>query len=146
MLMDYDVEILHGWPDGQAIQSVETIKVGSTLNNGDFVEFQSDGTVDKVGNTKTAFAGVVMRGNGDAKDALNTGKAVVIWTNFIMRVKNTKYKTASTYASGTKITVGGSANNGMLDADAGSDPTFGYVMKVVAATATDDASLIVLVK
>ena len=71
MKMEYRAEILRGWPADGARERSELVKQGSVLVNGDFVEMQVDGTVDKVGGSNTKRAGLVIRGNGDSSAAAN---------------------------------------------------------------------------
>jgi hypothetical protein len=143
--MEYDAEVVRGWPNDGALDRVETCKsTYTTPAIGDWVEKQSDGTVDLVGGTKTSKVGMVVgiaATTSDAKD-----KVVVLWSNFIVRVKSTKYKAAA-YAPGSGITAGGAANSGKLDIDAGSDPVIGFVLFVQAAVSgKEDAHIVVLVK
>src|SRR4051812_11174947 len=128
MLMEYDAEILRGWPQEGGRESVETIKASVTLANGDLVEMQSDGTVDKVSATATDRCGVVIRGNGDSTSSVVTNKCVVLWGNYVVRVSSNKY-TAASWAVGDKVT----GKSGKFTKDAGSDPLIGFVKKVQAA-------------
>jgi hypothetical protein len=144
-LMEYDAEVIRGWPNDGSLDRVETCKSTYTAPAiGDWVEKQSDGTVDLVGGTKTSKVGMVAgfaASTSDAKD-----KVVVLWSNFIVKVKSTKYK-AGAYAPGSGVTAGGGGNSGKLDIDAGSDPVIGFVLNVQAAVAgSEDANIVVLVK
>lgn len=69
MLMESIAEVLRGWPYDGARDSNELIQQGAFLQNGDVVTVQPDGTVNKVGSTATAMAGLVMRGNLDSPSA-----------------------------------------------------------------------------
>lgn len=69
--MEYTAEILRGWPADGARERTELVKAGVALVNGDFVEIQADGTVDKVSATKTKRAGLVIRGNTPATSGGN---------------------------------------------------------------------------
>lgn len=140
MKMEYNVQIIRGWPYDGALDRSEPIKSGVTLSNGDWVEKQSDNTVDKTSATLTNRAGLVVRGNGDSGSAAYTGKAVVLWSGFIAEVKN--YDTSGTYAPGTNLTV----KSGKLINAGGSDPVIGYVLDVIAASSSNDASLVVVIK
>lgn len=71
MVMEYRAEFLRGWQEG-ARERNELVKAGVTLFNGDLVEMQADGTVALTGSTKTARAGIVVRGNGDSQSAGNS--------------------------------------------------------------------------
>lgn len=133
--MEYTVEILRGWPADGSRERVETIKSGSTLNNGDVVEKQSDGTVDKVSATKNRYVGLVVRGNGDSSSGSNTGKAVVIWGNCIARISN---YAAGSYTPGAALT----AVSGQFSLASGTDPVVGYVLDVVATSSTATANIV----
>jgi hypothetical protein len=139
MLMERTAEVIRGWPYDGSLDRYEPIKAGSTLVNGDWVQKQSDNTVDKSGATATAAAGLVITGNGDSGSAAYTGKAVVLWGNFIARVSN--YATGS-YTPGTPLTVkSGKVAVGVV----GTDPIVGYVLDVVAASSTTTANLVIKV-
>lgn len=144
--MEYSVDILRGWPNDGARERYETIKVGSTLSNGDWVAAQSDGTVDKVGSlgagAGTRAAGLVVRGNGDAASSVNSGKCVVLWGNFIARVAN---YTAGAYVAGSPVT----ADAGKIRLGAGTDLSsgvgvLGHVIKIVPVSTTETAHLVVV--
>lgn len=139
MKMERVAEVVRGWPYDGALDRAEAIKSGSTLVNGDWVQKQSDNTVDKAGATATSFAGLVFIGNGDSGSAAYSGKAVVLWGNFIVRVSNFA---AGTYAPGDGVTV----KNGVLNkATIGTDPVIGHVLDVVAASSTTTANIVVKV-
>lgn len=137
MLMERVAEVIRGWPYDGSLDRYEPIKAGSTLVNGDWVAKQSDGTVDKVGATAKASVGLVVAGNGDSGSASTSGKAVVLWGNFIARVSN---YAAGSYAPGDAVAV----KNGVVTA-AGTDPVIGYVLDVVAAGSTTTANLVIKV-
>lgn len=140
MKMEYNVQILRGWPMDGALERQETIKSGVTLVNGDWVQMQSDGTIDKVSATKTANAGLVIRGNGDAASAAGTsgsgyvsggsGKALVLWGNFIAQ-----QKTATTFTRGQALTAQSGA---LVVGTVGTDPIIGYVLDIAASGANQD--------
>ena len=94
MLMEWKAEILRGWPADGARDRNELIKQGSALVNGDVVEPQIDGTVDKVGATKTRKAGLVIRGNGDSTSSANA-------LGVFMTPQPAKATTAIAWAAGT---------------------------------------------
>jgi len=126
--MERKAEVTRGWPYDGAIDTVQAIKAAVTLVNGDWVELQADGTVDKVSATKTNRAGLVIQGNGDSGSAAYTGKAVVLWTNFVVRVSNA----VGSFTPGTAVT----AQNGVLvPGVVGTDPILGHVLSVAAAGA-----------
>ena len=144
MKMEYNVQILRGWPMDGALERQEAITSGATLVNGDWVQKQSDGTVNKVSATKTANAGLVIRGNGDSLSAAGTagsgyvsggsGKALVLWGTFLAQ-----QKTAGSFTPGQALT----AQSGALVAGTvGTDPIIGYVLDVVAAGTNQDASIV----
>lgn len=69
--MEYTAEVLRGWPADGSRERQELIKQGSTLVNGDIVEMQVDGTVDKTSATANKRVGLVIRGNGDSSASAN---------------------------------------------------------------------------
>lgn len=149
MKMERVAEVIRGWPDGQALNRAEVIKTGSTLVNGDFVVKQSDGTVDKPAGAITianGIVGLVISGNGDSASALNSGKAEVLWSNFI--VKLSSYN-AGAYAPGSSVTVNaGKLSLATLPSGTGAtyapgDFIVGRVLDVVAVSATETAHLTV---
>lgn len=137
MKMEYAFEVIRGYPQDGALDRVEPIKAGVTLKNGDVVAKQTDGTVDLVGATASNKVGVVIQGNGDSSSSASSGKAVVLWSNYIARVSSTAY-TAGAYVPGSNVT----GKSGKFALDAGTDPVIGVVLEIVA----EDNSLIVLVK
>jgi len=138
MKMEYTVNVIRGWPNGSALDRAEPIKSGVTLNCGDWVQKQSDNTVDLSTSTKANNCGLVIRGNGDSSSGAYTGKATVLWSNFIAQVSN--YDGTGTYAPGTALTVkSGKLINGVV----GTDPIIGHVLDVVAVSATQTAHLVV---
>lgn len=141
MLMERTAEVIRGWPFDGSLDRYEPIKSGSTLVNGDWVVKQSDGTVDKAPATNTSAAsvatGMVVVGNGDSGSAAYTGKAVVLWGNFIVRVSN---YAAGAYVPGSPVT----AKNGVISlATPGTDQVIGQVLDVVAASSTQTAALVI---
>lgn len=140
MKMESTVEILRGWPADGARERMETIKSGVTLSNGDFVAKQADGTVDKSAASVSNRVGLVISGNGDSASASNTNKALVLWGNYIAKVSN---YTAGAYVPGSPVTV----NAGKVAlANGTTDPEIGFVLNVVAASATETASLVIVVR
>jgi hypothetical protein len=137
--MERTAEVIRGWPYDGSLDRYEPIKSGSTLVNGDWVQKQSDNTVDKAGATATAAAGLVVIGNGDSGSAAYTGKAVVLWGNFIAKISN---YAAGAYVPGTPLTV----KNGVVNVGVpGTDPIIGYVLDVVASSSTETAHLTIKV-
>ena len=138
MKMEYNVQIIRGWPNEGALDRAEPIKASVTLSNGDWVEKQSDNTVDLVGATKTARGGLVIRGNGDSGSGAYTGKATVLWGNFIAQIKN--LPNAVTFTPGAALCI----QNGKIQlGTVGTDPIIGHVLDVIASSSTTDASVIV---
>jgi hypothetical protein len=137
MLMERLAEIIRGWPYDGSMDRSEPIKSGSTLQNGDWVTKQSDGTVDKVGGTANILSGLVVVGNGDSASASNANEAVVLWKNFIAKIAN--YDTGASYVPGSALTV----KNGILTLATApnmsatppslGDPVVAYVLEVVPA-------------
>lgn len=141
MLMEYTAEVLRGWPNEGAQERLETVKVGSTLVNGDFVEMQTDGTVDKVSATENFAAGLVIRGNGDSTSVVAAGKCLVLWGNYIVRVKSTQVTGAVVVGS----PVTGKSGRLALPAS-GIINQLGFCVKVQAATSTESAHFIIVVR
>lgn len=139
MKMEWTAEVLRGWPLGGARERIESVKSGSTLVNGDIVTKQADGTVDKVGATASKRVGLVIRGNGDSTSAAQSGipQAVVLWGNFIAKVSN---YAAGAYTPGSPVTA---ANGVYALANGTTDPEVGFVLDVIAASATQTASLVI---
>lgn len=101
MKMEYTAEILRGWPADGARERQELIKQGSVLVNGDVVEMQADGTVDKVGATASKRVGLVIRGNGDSGSSANAN-------GVFMTPQPSKTVTAMSWSSGVvTVTVAG---------------------------------------
>jgi hypothetical protein len=142
MKMEYTAMVRRGWPNEGALERAETIKTGVTLVNGDWVTRQADGTIDKASATKAnnILCGLVIAGNGDAASAANTNKATVLWSGFIVDISN--YDVAPTYAPGNPVTC----QSGKVTLVVTTDPVVGYVLDVVAASATETARLSILVK
>jgi hypothetical protein len=129
MLMERLAQVVRGWPYDGALDQVEQITASATLQNGDWVTKQSDGTVNKTGASSSAVNGLVIQGNGDSASAANTNTAVVLWGNFIADIAN--YNTgAGSYVPGTPLT----SKNGVLTIGVpGTDTIVGYVLSVTAA-------------
>lgn len=114
MKMEYTAEVLRGWPADGARERLEIVKQGSVLVNGDVVEMQADGTIDKVSATKSNRVGLVVRGNGDSTSAANSyGKymtpqptksiTAMSWAGGVVSATST----AHGYATGNLITIAG---------------------------------------
>lgn len=71
MKLEYTAQVLRGWPADGARERAELITQGAVLVNGDVVEAQTDGTVNKVSGTANKRVGLVIRGNGDSASASN---------------------------------------------------------------------------
>lgn len=139
MLMERNAEIIRGWPYDGSLERVEPIKSGSTLQNGDWVTKQTDNTVDKVGSTSANNVGLVIVGNGDSSSSAYSGKAVVLWGNFLAKVSN---YAAGAYVPGSPITC----KNGQVALGVvGTDPIVGFVLDVVVASTTETAHLTIKV-
>lgn len=137
MKMEFAFEVIRGYPQDGSLDRVEPIKAGSTLKNGDVVAKQTDGTVDLSGASASNKVGVIVQGNGDSSSAAASGKAVVLWGNYIARVASTAYA-AGAYVPGSEVT----AKSGKLALVTTTDPVVGSVLEIVA----EDNSLIILVK
>lgn len=140
MKMEYTAMIRRGWPNEGALDRAEVIKAATTLVNGDWVAKEADGTIAKSAAGASNKVGLVVSGNGDAASAANSNKAVVLWSGFIVQTSN---YAAGAYVPGSPVT----AKSGQLALGNGTtDPEVGYVLDVIAASATETASLVVLVK
>ena len=137
MLMSYNAEIIRGWPYDGALERVEVIGASQTLQNGDWVTKNSDNSVSKSGATASNAVGLVIEGNGDSGSAAYSGKAVVLWGNFLARIQN--FDNTATYVPGANLTV----KNGVITLAGGSDPVIGFVLDVVAAGTTTTANLVI---
>jgi hypothetical protein len=141
MKMEYNVQILRGWPYDGAADRAEPITSGVTLSNGDWVQKASDNTVGLVGSTKTAAAGLVIRGNGDSGSGAYTGKATVLWGGFIAQIKN--LPSSVTFTPGASLTIqNGKVQLGVV----GTDPIIGHVLDVLASSSTQDASIVAYIR
>lgn len=138
--MDYNAQIVRGWPYDGALDRNEKIKSGVTLTNGDWVQKQTDGSVDKSGAAASNSVGLVIQGNGDSASAVNSNRAVVLWGNFIADIAN--YDTVPAYVPGSPLTVkSGKVTLGVV----GTDPILGFVLDVVATSTTETAHLTIKV-
>jgi hypothetical protein len=148
MLMERTAEIIRGWPYDGSLERVETITAGATLQNGDWVAKQADGTVNKVGTTASNAVGLVIVGNGDSASAAYSNSAVILWGNFIVKLSN---YAAGSYTPGQALTAksgvltGAAAGNGSASPVTFGDPVVGFVLDVVAASTTQTAHLTVKV-
>lgn len=142
MKMEYTVNVLRGWPNGQALDRAEKIKAATTLNCGDWVIKETDNTVKLSTSTATNRAGLVIRGNGDSDSGAYTNKATVLWGNFIAQISNHDVVGPPAYAPGSPLTVkSGKLTLGVV----GTDPIIGQVLDIVAASATETAHLVVAI-
>jgi len=148
-----NVEILRGWPGDGALDQAMPIATSTTLSNGDVVVTQSDGvTVAKVGTGATNGAvGLVVRGNGDTSlnvgSSVNSNKAVVLWSNYVARVKQAYVYKGSAVTIGDPLTAGGANGGGIFKVGTpGTDPIIGYVIGITAASTLNDASYTILIR
>lgn len=117
MKMEYAAEILRGWPADGARERTEIVSQGATLVNGDVVCMQADGTVNKVGATKSKRVGLVIRGNGDSASNANangrymtpqpTASITATWSGGFLVVT----QTAHGFATGNQVTIAASAGS-----------------------------------
>lgn len=136
MKMEYTVNVLRGWPNGQALDRAEKIKAATTLNCGDWVIKETDNTVKLSTSTATNRAGLVIRGNGDSDSGAYTNKATVLWGNFIAQIKN--LPNGVTFTPGANLCI----QNGKVQLATGGDPVIGHVLDVVAASSVNDAHIV----
>lgn len=136
--MEYTAEILRGWPADGARERQELIKQGSVLSNGDVVEMQADGTVDKVSATANKRVGLVIRGNGDSQSGANANglfmtpqpaKTVTAmsWSGGVVTVTVTGHG----YATGNIVTIAGvtpAGYNGAYSVTVTGANTFTYAL------------------
>lgn len=116
--MEYQAEILRGWPADGARERTEIVTQGALLVNGDVVCKQADGTVNKVGSTKSKRVGLVIRGNGDSGSAANamgryttpqaTASITATWAGGLLTVTHT----AHGFATGNSVTIAATAGSG----------------------------------
>lgn len=135
------VNVIRGWPQDGALDRVETIKSGVTLNAGDVVEKQADGTVALSSATKSRKVGLVVQGNGDSSSSVNTHKAVVLWGNYIAQIDSTAV--AGTLAVNATLT----GQNGKFTVGvAGTDPEVGFIAEVNStASATNTPHIVAVI-
>lgn len=127
MLMERNAEVVRGWPYDGSLDRNESIATGTTVSNGDWITPGASG-VTLSGSGASNAVGLVMQGNGDSGSSAYAGKAVVLWGNFIARIKN---YTAGSYTAGANVTV----KSGKVALAAGGDPVVGFVLDVVTANA-----------
>jgi hypothetical protein len=137
--LDYNANVIRGWPNEGALDRDERITNAVSLSNGDWVTKASDNTVGLVGATKTANAGLVIRGNADSGSGAYTGKATVLWGNFIAQIKN--LPAAVTFLPGSSLTI----QNGRVQLAVGTDPVIGHVLDVIAASSVADAHIVAVI-
>lgn len=150
---DQTADILRGWPGDGALDQAWAIKSGSTLVNGDVVEIQTDGTVDKVANASEKFAvGLVVRGNGDTSGATfgnsssNSGKAVVLWSNYVVRIKQANWNgTAPTLGAAVSAGGSGTGSTGCFRT-ASAGPGIGFVAAITPASTQNDATYTLVIR
>lgn len=140
MLMERRAAVVRGWPYDGALDRAEVINTGATLVNGDYVIKQANGSVDKGSTSATnKVAGLVIQGNGDSTSAVNSGKAVVLWGNYIVNLDSTCYN-AGAWAPGLPVTC---TLGKLAIANGTTDIEVGYVLDVVAASTTETAHITV---
>lgn len=154
--MDYAAEFLRGWPVDGGLELDYPIASGQTLSAGDLVKTTVSGGVvyvTKVVNAdentvKALGAGIVVRGNGDDKSCAASNKAIVIWGGYIVRT--TKFDTTNITAAGVGVIAGEDAvGAGRFVAPAAATagtPVLGTVIEYKAATASEDAQIVVVVR
>jgi len=146
MLMEYAAEVLRGWPADGARERLEIVKQGVTVKNGDLVFMQADGTVDKVGATKTKRCGLVVRGNFDSASAANSfGKYSTPQPTMATTAGSysaaglvTITVAAHTFVTGNMVTIAGvtpAAYNGTFSIVRLSATQFTYVMPAATVAA-----------
>lgn len=138
--MDYPFQVLRGWPGGVTEQNIK-IKAAATVNGGDIVALQADGSVD-VAKGVGPFGqevGFAVVGNGDSGAAKQSNTAVVLFGKFV--AKTTKYNTGASLVPGSKLTIKGTAGQpAVLDLAAGSDPVVGVVRAIGTAAEAPEGS------
>jgi len=113
MKLEYTSQVVRGWPKQGARERTEQLNTGVLVANGDWVELQSDGTVNKTSLTNTRRAGMVVRGTSDsASNAALSGQAMTpqpsksvtaisAWAGGYMTVS----VTAHGYSNGDFVTI-----------------------------------------
>lgn len=146
---DQTADILRGWPGDGALDQAWPIKAGSTVSNGDVVELQADGTIDKVANASEKFAvGLVVRGNGDLSGGSSTasGKAVVLWGNYVVRIKQANWNgTAPTLGAAVSAGGSGSGATGCFRT-ASAAPGIGFCVGITPASSQNDATYTLVIR
>ena len=129
MLMDSVAMVTRGWPNDGALDRPEVIAAGKQLKNGDWVVKTANSSVTAApAASATNFpAGLVIEGNADSSSSVNSGKALVLWSNFIANISN--YDATASYVPGSPLMV----SNGILTLATGSFPVVAWVLDVVTA-------------
>jgi len=157
-LMEWNAEVIRGWPNDGAKDRYETIAASTTLANGNWVIVNSSGFVTLSSSTSTRAAGLVVRGNQDPgygvpatfgtatvvqESGANINKAVVLWGNFVVRMQAACLAAAvGTYTPNTNLTV----VSGKIATAVGTDPVIGSVLQVntlSSATATPNVVAVI---
>lgn len=146
MLMDSTAQVLRGFPYDGARDSLELIQGGASLRNGDVVTLMPDGTVNKVGATPVAPAGLVFRGNLDSASATNSiGRyptpqpaqtmTAIAWSGGVVTVTIAGHG----YTTGQTVTIAGvtpAGYNGTYVITVTSTSTFTYALATNPGTET----------
>ena len=147
MYMDATAQVIRGFPYDGARDSVELVQAGASLQNGDVVTMQPDGTVNKVGASAVAMAGLVFRGNADSPSAANSlGQyptpqpaltiSAIAWANGTVTVTTS---TAHGYSSGYSVVIAGNTPtgyNGTYTVTVTGATTFTYALATNPGTET----------
>lgn len=143
--MESRAAILRGWPADGARERSELITQGALLTNGDMVEMQANGTVNKTSATNTKRAGIVVRGNVD--DASTQGGALTLaaqpaktitamtWSGGVV----TATSAAHGFSTGNIVTIAGvtpAGYNGVYAITVVDANTFTYAVAVTLAVVT----------
>lgn len=123
----------HGYVTGNIVE----ITTGTPADNGVVAITVVDANTFTY---KQAVATVATSGTSTLKSTMNnTGKAVVLWGNFIVRTSN--YDKTAVYTPGVFVT----GKDGKYTLAGSTDPVVGFVLSVQGASATSTQSIVVSV-
>ena len=129
----------HGYVTGNIV-TIAGSAVSGTSPNGTYVITVVDANTFTFA-LATTVGTVTTPGTATLKSTMNnSGKAVVLWGNYIVRTSN---YTAGAFVPGSPVTA---ANGKFALANGTTDPEVGFVLRVQGATATESAHLVIAVR
>jgi hypothetical protein len=142
--MDYTADFLRGWPNEGALESSGyPIATGQSLEAGDLVVLTAGGLTKVVGETNAA--GIVVRGNVDDKSVGASGRAIVLWSGYIVRT--TKIDAAVMGLSPmAKVNAVDAVFDVATVTAAATDSTLGTVLETIIGLNGNPDSAVILVK